>query len=73
MKPHKPKKKERKIYLICSDRELRLELLEQFQQILNRCRECYRKAKEGLRVEWPPGTFTPWFPPGITFKVPVAV
>ena len=72
MKPHTPKKKERKIYLICSDRELRVELLEQFQQILDRCRECYRKAKEGLRVEWPPGTFTPWFPPGITFTAPVA-
>ena len=72
MKPHTPKKKERKIYLICGDRELRLELLERFRQILNRCRECYRKAKEGLRVEWPPGTFTPWFPPGFTFPVPVA-
>ena len=72
MKPHTPKKKERKIYLICGDRELRLELLERFRQIFDRCRECYRKAKEGLRVEWPPGTFTPWFPPGFTFPVPVA-
>jgi hypothetical protein len=71
MKPHTPKKKERKIHLICGDRELRLELLERFRQILDRCRECYRKAKEGLRVEWPPGTFTPWFPPGFTFPLPV--
>jgi len=71
MKPHTPKKKERKIYLICGDKELRLELLECFRQIFDRCRECYRKAKEGLRVEWPPGTFTPWFPPGFTFSVPV--
>ena len=71
MKPHTPKKKERKIYLICGDRELRMELLERFRQILDRCRACYRKAKEGLRVEWPPGTFTPWFPPGFTFPKPV--
>jgi hypothetical protein len=72
MKSHKPEKKERKIYLICGDKELRLELLERFQQIFDRCRECYRKAKEGLRVDWPPGTFTPWFPPGFTFPVSVA-
>jgi hypothetical protein len=67
MKPHIPKKKERKIYLICGDRALRLQLLERFKGIFARCRECYRKAKEGLRVEWPPGTFTPWFPPGFIF------
>jgi hypothetical protein len=72
MKPHTPKKKERKIFLICGDRELRLELLARFSQILDRCRECYRQAKEGLRVEWPPGTFTPWFPPGFTFPLSVA-
>jgi hypothetical protein len=70
MKPHTPKKKERKIYLICGNREQRLELLETFRQIFARCRECYRKAKEGLWVEWPPGTFTPWFPPGFAFPVP---
>jgi len=71
MRPHIPKKKERKIYLICGDREQRMEHLERFRQILARCRECYRKAKEGLRVEWPPGTFTPWFPPGFRFPAPV--
>jgi hypothetical protein len=71
MKPHTPKKKERKIFLICGDKELRLELLERFRQVLARCRECYKKAKEGLRVEWPPGTFTPWFPPGFRFPLPV--
>jgi hypothetical protein len=71
MKSHTPQKKERKIYLICGDRELRLELLERFRQILARCRECYRKAKAGLRVEWPPGTFIPWFPPGSISPLPV--
>jgi hypothetical protein len=70
MKPHKPKKRERKIFLICSDKELRLELLEAFRRTVSKCRECYRKAKAGIRVEWPPGTFTPWFPPGFVFPLP---
>lgn len=72
MKPHNPKKKERKIYLICSDKEQRIELLKEYKRIFDRCKECYRKAKEGLRVDWPPGTFIPWFPPGFTFPLPAA-
>jgi hypothetical protein len=70
MKPHEPKKKERKIFLICSDKALRLELLEAFRHLVSKCRECYQKAKAGIRVEWPPGTFTPWFPPGFVFPLP---
>jgi hypothetical protein len=70
MKPHKPKRRERKIFLICSDKELRLTLLESFRRTVSRCRECYQKAKAGIRVEWPPGTFTPWFPPGFVFPLP---
>lgn len=73
LKPHTPKKKERKIFLICSDQELRLALLESFRLIKSRCKECYRNAKAGVRVEWPPGTFTPWFPPGFVFPLPAAV
>jgi hypothetical protein len=69
MKSHNPKKKERKIFLICSDKERRIELLQDYRSIFSRCRECYRKVKEGLRVDWPPGTFIPWFPPGFTFPV----
>lgn len=67
MKPHKPKKKERKIFVICSDKELRLSLLESFRHTITRCKECYRNAKAGIRVDWPPGTFIPWFPPGFAF------
>ncbi len=70
MKPHIPKRKERKIFLICSDKELRLGLLQSFRRTLSRCRECYQKAKAGIRVEWPPGTFIPWFPPGFVFPLP---
>ena len=70
MKPHKSKKKERKIFLICRNQELRLTLLESFRRIASQCRECYQKAKAGIRVDWPPGTFTPWFPPGFVFPLP---
>jgi hypothetical protein len=73
MKPYTPKKKERKIFLICGDKELRLALLETFRLIKSRCKECYEKAKAGIRVEWPPGTFIPWFPPGFVFPLPAAV
>jgi hypothetical protein len=71
MKPHKPKRRERKIFLICGNKELRVKLLESFRRTVSQCRECYRKAKAGIRVEWPPGTFTPWFPPGFVFPLPV--
>lgn len=69
MKPHNPKTKERKIFIICSDKEQRVKLLEDYNCIFRRCRECYRKIKEGLRVDWPPGTFIPWMPPGFTFPL----
>jgi hypothetical protein len=67
MKPHKPKKKERRIYLLCSDKQQRIELLREFRAIFALCKMCYKKAKEGLRIDWPPGTFIPWFPPGFKF------
>jgi hypothetical protein len=73
MKPHNPKKKERKIYLLCSDKDQRIELLKGFKEIFALCKMCYQKAKEGLRVDWPPGTFIPWFPPGFTFPLPTAI
>jgi hypothetical protein len=69
LKFHIPKKRGRKIFLICRNKELRLELLEAFRRTVFRCRECYQKAKNGIRVEWPPGTFTPWFPPGFVFPL----
>jgi hypothetical protein len=67
MKPHQPKKKERKIFLICSDKALRLRLLESFRWVIVQCKKCYRLARAGIRVDWPPGTFIPWFPPGFIF------
>jgi hypothetical protein len=72
MKPHKPKKQERKIFIICSDKEARIEILQHYKWIFNCCKECYRMVKEGLRVDWPPGTFIPWLPPGFRFPASAA-
>jgi hypothetical protein len=70
MKPHKPKRKERKIFVICGDKDLRISLIRTLKYAAALAKDCYKKAKEGLRVEWPPGTFIPWFPPGFVFPSP---
>ena len=63
MKPHKPKEKGRKIFIICSNKERRLELIALFKRIFAKCRNCYKKLKKGIKVSWPKGTFIPWLPP----------
>ena len=63
MKPHTPKKRERNIFLICSNHSLRPALIKIFQDIFAACRKCYQALKAGLPHEWPPGTFIPWVPP----------
>jgi hypothetical protein len=61
--PHTPKKKERKIFLICSDKEERIGWIEFFEQIEENCSDCYQRAKCDNLANWPPGTFIPWLPP----------
>ena len=63
LRPHIPKVKQRKIFLICGDHALRPKLIRLFQDIFAVCRRCYLALKAGLPHEWPPGTFTPWVPP----------
>lgn len=67
MRHHVSIKQGRKIIVICSDPFLRAQEIAHYKFILQVCRDNYAKAKEGIRVEWPPGTFTPWFPPGFVF------
>ena len=67
MKPHSPKKKGPKMAVVSSDSELRARELQKYRAVSRRCRECYVKAKAGIWVEWPKGTFMPWFPPGFVF------
>jgi len=64
LRPHTPKKRERRIFVICSDDALRPTLIQLFQDIFAKCRKCYQALKAGLpHDEWPPGTFIPWLPP----------
>jgi hypothetical protein len=67
MRHHVSIKQGRKIIVICSDPFLRAQEIAHYKYILQVCRDNYGKAKAGIRVEWPPGTFTPWFPPGFVF------
>jgi REP element-mobilizing transposase RayT len=63
LRSHTPKKKERRIFVICGDDALRPRIIAAIKNIFRRCRECYIRLKEGLPHEWPPGTFIPWIPP----------
>jgi hypothetical protein len=66
LKSHIPKKKERKIFVICGNHSLRSILIKIFQDIFATCRSCYLALKAGLPHEWPPGTFIPWVPPRLS-------
>jgi hypothetical protein len=58
-----PQKKDRKVFMYSSCKELRLAFLETFSRFINRCRECYHRMKEGhMDVPWPPGCFKPPIP-----------
>lgn len=67
MRHHVSVKQGRKIFIICSEPHLRAKEIKLYKFVLQVCRDNYVKAKAGIRVEWPPGTFTPWFPPGFVF------
>jgi hypothetical protein len=58
-----PRKKERKIFMYASCKELRWAFLETFRKFINQCRECYLLMKQGYKdVPWPPGCFKPPIP-----------
>jgi hypothetical protein len=61
--PHTPAKRERKIFVICSDSEVRRRIISFVRQIAQKCRRCYEDLKRGLPVAWPEGVFIPWLPP----------
>lgn len=64
LQPHKPKKKSRKIFIICSINKLRMELIAEFKDFCAKCRDCLRRWRGGdFNVEWPPGAFKPPLPP----------
>ena len=61
--PHTPKKKGRKIFVICGDSTHRQKIIADIKSICDKCRQCYHALKKNLPHEWPPGTFIPWIPP----------
>lgn len=66
LKAHKPKKKERKIFIVCSSREVRLAFITEFNLFCRRCEECYREWLNGnFHIDWPPGAFKPPLPPNL--------
>jgi len=64
LKPHKPKKTGRKVFVQTVFKQLRLALLEERRALDRLCREIYQYWCRGdFSVAWPPGTFTPPLPP----------
>lgn len=64
LKEHVPKKKNKKIFLICHDKDLRISLIAEFQEFHSRRRERYEEWKLGdFSSNWPPGCYRPPMPP----------
>ena len=57
LRPHTPKKKGRRIFLICGDDHVRPQAIASHNEVSRKHRECYQLLKAGLPHEWPPGTF----------------
>ena len=63
LKGWKPKEKDRRIFLICNNTDLRLKILRKYKNFQQLCRECYQDYLAGYKqVEWPPGAFQPPLP-----------
>lgn len=59
-RPHEPKKRERRIFVIASDVEERMAYIEHHDRISKQCRELYLRMRQGdYSGAWPPGTFRP--------------
>jgi len=58
-----PRKKERKVFMYASSKELRWAFLQTFDRFVRRCFECYQLMKQGYRdPPWPPECFKPPIP-----------
>jgi hypothetical protein len=63
LRPHTPKKKERRIFVICADNELRPKIIANHRETARKHKKCSENLRNGIPQEWPPGTFIPWGPP----------
>ena len=56
MKSHEPKKKDRKVFVLCLDAEPRILFIEHVKAL---CEQCRKLFKDRLFLLWPPGMFRP--------------
>ena len=64
MQAHRPGKKSRKIFVITSINQLRIDRIEEFKEFCADCCECLKRWRSGeFNLEWPPGAFKPPLPP----------
>ena len=55
-----PRKKERKIFMYCSCKELRLAFLSEYRRFISKCIQCYQLMKRGATdIPWPPACCRP--------------
>ena len=63
---HIPKKRERKIYVMASDNQDRIDAIEEQKDYSDKCDECYECWRRGdFTVVWPEGAFKPPLPPNM--------
>ncbi len=64
LKPHTPKRKERKICVQSQFKEVRIAIIAKVKEIEVQCRKIYKQWATGdFSIKWPPGTFPPPLPP----------
>jgi hypothetical protein len=64
LKPHTPKKRETKVFIITADKELRIKRVKEMDYLMSYCRDCWDRWKLGdYSVQWPLGAFIPPLPP----------
>jgi hypothetical protein len=60
LKPHKPKKKDRRIFVLTFVNELRMSFIEEYKHYCEKCTECFDSWRKGnYFIDWPPGAFKP--------------
>ncbi len=70
-KEHTPKERERRVFIITSDNELRMTYIAMVRAFVRKCRECYLLDKEGMvtEISWPPRAFRPHLRPRASMVV----
>jgi hypothetical protein len=60
---YKPTKSTRRIFVICRNKNYRLNFIKDYKLFCNNCKKAYHELLKGIQnVSWPPGAFTPWLP-----------